>query len=156
MLGDLLFFSESDAISRLIQWWTAGPYNHVAVDMGDGTCIGALTRGVARTVDRKPALRVSLPTTPRLQPALDWLIEQEREHASYSWASIASAVFPSWLPVHILFTQKHAYDCSDLVAQYLDRTGLIPLSELGGESTVITPNDLYRAVYIRGWKQETL
>lgn len=150
--GDILFFHEDDAVSRLIQWWTAGPFNHVAVDMGDGTCIGALTRGVSRTVDKTPTLVVQLPQgteSTRLEEALTWLIEQEK--SAYSWADIVNAVFPKWLPVVFSLREHRAYDCSDLVAQYLDRVGALPLSELGGDASSVTPNQLYRALFIRRW-----
>lgn len=158
MRGDILFFRDPDLISRIIQWWTSGPYNHVAVDMGDGTCIGALTRGVSRVPDSKAAARARPPfsTLPaeKLDAALAWLVEQEK--VAYSWADIANNLLPKWLPVGLRFQQRRAYDCSDLVARFLDLAEVLSLADLGGDADVVTPNDLYRACLVRKWIVEPL
>lgn len=147
--GDILLYHETDLVSRIIQWRTHGPYNHVAVDIGGGKCVGAYTSGVTATDIGIDVVFVPLPPSPHLEDALQWLLAQLK--SGYSWTDIVDDIFPSWLPIRPIFSQAHAYDCSDLVAQYLDRAGLLSLSELGGDAQTVTPNDLWRAFKKQGW-----
>lgn len=103
-----------------------------------------------------PSLTVSPPYSApeQLERALSWLIDQE--NAAYSWADIGNDILPrflpTWFPLSFRFKQAgHAYDCSDLVARFLDVAGALPLASLGGDAQTVTPNDLYRALYVRHW-----
>lgn len=147
--GDVLLYHDNDLVSRLIQWRTHGPYNHVAVDIGGGKCIGAFPQGVMEADIREDVTFVPLPSAPHLEDGLTWLTEQLKMR--YSWSDILADALPSWGPFKLLFRQEDAYDCSDLVARYLDLAGVLPLAELGGDAQTVTPNDLARAFKKKGW-----
>lgn len=154
MRGDLLFVQGSSWVSRLIQWRTHGPYDHVAIDLGSGVQLGAEPEGIkarplAELGPSDALLRVSLGLSPAWW-AKGYTFLGQFIDSGYSAADILDDLFPSWLPLRLLFAQTHAYDCSDLVARYLDELGIIPLAELGGDAKTVTPNDLYRACKRKG------
>jgi hypothetical protein len=46
MRGDLLFYTPTDWIGKVICWATNGPFSHIAIDLGDGTKIEADWKGI--------------------------------------------------------------------------------------------------------------
>ena len=156
MRGDILLYHDTDLVSRLIQWWTRGPYNHVAIDLGNGTQLAAEPSGVKV----RPFPQPTVPDQLRYVNIHAFYLQDEvverglalvmkQVNDGYSGADIIDDVFPSWFPIHLF--QAHHYDCSDLVARYLDEIAVLPLADLGGDAATVTPNDLYRALKARGY-----
>jgi cell wall-associated NlpC family hydrolase len=142
MRGDILFYRPTDLISRVIARATHGPYAHCAVDLGDGTKIEALTRGVARTPGTAADAVFSLHTDPdRLERAVTWLEQQVGNR--YGWEDIANQVLRAFrFPFY--FGQRRHYDCSDLCARFARMAGGIDLGPFREDLHLITPNDLAR------------
>lgn len=158
MRGDILLVHGTGLVSQLIQWRTRGPFDHVAIDLGDGLQLGAEPDGIrARPLSELgPERNISTisvahyrNSAARVERGLRF-IGALLDNASYSAADILDDVFPQWFPIRPLFAQLHAYDCSDLVARYLDEAGFLPLAEFGGDAKTVTPNDIARAFQARG------
>lgn len=147
MRGDILFYSKDprDMADQLIAWWTRGDAVHVGADLGDGTMIDARFKlgvshhaiGSTRCVPFNLAAHTS---SERIEAGIAFLFEQLG--ASYSELNIVDQVIPRWMSVTL--HQRHAYDCSNLIARYLDIAGGVDLSPLDDSPDVITPNDLAR------------
>lgn len=156
MRGDILLYHDTDLLSRIIQWWTHGPYNHVAIQLDYNTQLAAEPDGVkVRPLPesiKKDQIRLVAIHKLYLK---DEVIERGLKlvykliGSGYSGADIVDDVFPAWFPIRLF--QAHRYDCSDLVALYLDEIGVLPLAELGGDAQTVTPNDLARALRQRGY-----
>lgn len=150
MRGDILLYRSSGSLfDRLISWRTQGPFVHVAVDLGDGTMIDArLHEGVTRhAVQYGNTLHIPLShyTTPdRIEAGIAFLLKQVQDKAKYSLWDILDNI---WLlhKLHLFIGESDAYDCSHLVAQYLDYTGGIDLGLLTTMLDSVSPNDIYRA-----------
>lgn len=125
--GDVVFYRGSDDLgSRVIRWWTRGPYAHCGVVVathpnGDYETIEALnTSGVSivknGAYDTLAETGQSIPAAP-LREGLSWL--NAHIGAPYSYADIVnqplSRIF-HWLP---LLVQANGFDCSDLCANFL-------------------------------------
>lgn len=154
MRGDVLLYHDHDPISRLIQWRTHGPYNHVAIDLGNDSIgesmlVEATIHGVTISGGYGSPHLVSLPPSSVKEEAILWLLKQVG--TIYGWGDILDDILPSWLTWRPLISERNAYDCSHLVALYLDRAEILPLAELGGDAKTVTPNDLARAFAKRGW-----
>lgn len=149
MRGDVLLYrSDGSLFDRLIAWRTHGPFVHTGIDLGDGTMIDATSSsGVTRhpvRYERAIAMSILPKSSPeQIETGIAWL--SERVGDSYSWADIVDHILPKRL-IRILLAQPHAYDCSNLVAQYLMvveptlRWGL-----LKDTPDLISPNDIARA-----------
>lgn len=164
MRGDVLFYSGGGSLAdRLISWRTHGPFVHVEVDLGDGTAIGSLSSsGVdqhpvdyTRAVVYRPSLKPD-----EIEAGIAWL----RSHVGdpYGWGDILNFVLTLFVPNSpLVLAQRHGFDCSDLVARYLEAAGgtnLGPQSENEtlsaqsarlarfDETSLLSPNDLARAL----------
>lgn len=150
--GDLHFYRATSGRFSLAEWLirlrTGRPYVHVGIEMGDGSEMQALARGVVRTKLQSAASPADIyPTShyvnsQRMRPALDWLAGQVGDE--YAFAEIADDALPSWW--RILLKPKRAFTCSSLAAQFLLEAGLVgTLGELADTPELATPNSLARA-----------
>lgn len=149
MRGDVLLYrSNGSLFDRLIAWRTHGPFVHTGVDLGDGTMIDATSRrGVTRhavSYDRAIAVPI-LPhsSAQQIEVGIAWL--QEHLGDGYSWADIGDHIFPKHL-IRVVLAQPHAYDCSNLVSQYLMIVEpALKWGLLKDTPDLISPNDIARA-----------
>lgn len=146
MRGDILFYKGDGTFAgALIQWRTRGPYIHVEVDLGDGTAIGAHWQtGVSQhPVDYSRATVYTLPTTPeRIETGIQFL--QSCVGDPYSVRDILNQALTVFFPHLRLSPDAHAFDCSDLVAHYVELAGGLELGLLGKTPDLVSPNDLAR------------
>jgi uncharacterized protein YycO len=149
MRGDVLLYrSDGSLFDRLIAWRTHGPFVHTGVDLGDGTMIDAMSkRGVTRhAVSYERAIAVPiLPTSSaeQIDEGITWL--QGRVGDGYSWADNADHLLPRRL-MRVFFAQPRAYNCSNLVAQYLMQVDpALRWGLLKDTPDLISPNDIARA-----------
>lgn len=158
MRGDILLVSGAQVLDRFIQVYTWGKYSHVAIDLGWDQQLGAEGDGVKPRPLRELGnpKRVTVVTLLNHASATD--IERgltfirQQINDGYSYGDIFDDIFPAWFPGQPLIRQPHAYDCSDLVARYLDVIDVIPLSAwLESDAHTVSPNDLGRAFKARGW-----
>ena len=155
MRGDIQLFRANPAsvTSRLIAWRTGGIFSHVEVELGDGTAIGALAHGVdhhpintGRDILTLPLSRYA--DADDIERGIAFLLEQVG--APYSLADIWDDV---WKPLKwlrrlglVAAMQPGAFDCSHLVARYVDFTGGLVLPKTEDASPeLVSPNDIYRA-----------
>jgi uncharacterized protein YycO len=152
MRGDILLYRTDGSLPcRIVTWATHGPYVHAEVDMGDGTSIGALSRGVARYYPRRDevakAARIQLPTDEdRINKGIAWL--QTQVGHSYGYLDLYDqAVLFLKLPKLVFFIPG-TYDCSDLVARYVTLAGGLYLGEFATKPWLCSPNDIARAAHL--------
>lgn len=126
-VGDIVFYNGgNDLGSRIIRWWTRGPYAHcgvVSVVNADGTyeTVEALSDvGVAvvknAAYDALAETGQAIPSS-QLPEAINWL--KSHVGAPYSYADIINQPLSRlfrWLP---LLVQSNGFDCSDLCANFL-------------------------------------
>lgn len=150
MRGDILLFRANphSLVSRLIAWRTGGIFSHTAVDLGDGTMVEAVSEGVCRDAvryERSVAIPLAAYTdAERIEAGIKWLLERVQEHAGYSYQDILNHLF-FFRKLHIILAGEGDFDCSNLVARYLDITGGIDLGTLANNPDVVSPNDIFRA-----------
>lgn len=148
MRGDVLFFKGGGGIAdRLISWRTKGPFTHVEVDLGDGTAIGAVRRGVTRHPIILPNPRITSfsPQTTRERIEAGIVFLQEAVGSHYSWGDILNQVLTLLPFAPVVLVERHAFDCSDLVGHYLEIAGGVDVDVLEQTPQLVTPNDLARA-----------
>lgn len=146
MLGDMLFFTGGSKISdRLIMWRTHGQFVHVEIDMGDGTSIGALTRGVTR--HSTPANPLLIQTSRYLMTSLlprgvDYL--DRMLNRQYGWVDIVDNVLSLVMPNGPFLISSNAVDCSQLAVNFLIIAGYpVPLATIM-HAELVSPNDIAR------------
>ncbi len=163
MNGDLLFWHEKDWFSRLIQWRTAGPFNHVEIDTGNGYSYGAKWRGVdyhllttgiydypgKPPVDVSYVLRYPLQLSPQqFTDGMDWLLQQK--HKPYDWVDLLLNLYVLIRPKGPLPRTPQAYTCSELVGYYLLQAHYpvegLPTQE--DDLQLFSPNDLARLLFL--------
>ncbi|HEX6542486.1 MAG TPA: hypothetical protein VF040_12080 [Ktedonobacterales bacterium] len=149
MRGDIVLYRNGGILKdRVVCAYTAGPFCHCEIDLGDGTCIGAHSEdGVSQTPEGLIERRVVIPlqerTTPeRIEAGIAWVMEHLGE--PFSWASIADLVVPPWLAT-LVFGRRSSYNCANLVARYLEIVGGLELSHGKRPPMIISPNDIARA-----------
>jgi hypothetical protein len=144
MRGDLLFYTPTNLVEKIIAWWTHGPFCHVAVDMGDGTKIEADLRGIVRVSfneDTIPARWTPAPTE-NVEPGLVWLKQQLGN--PYGGEDIINQVI-RLMGFKFYLGEPKRYDCSDLAADYLVHSDLgWLLGPFRDRLHLVTPNDLAR------------
>jgi uncharacterized protein YycO len=147
MRGDILFVRGGPGLSdRLICWKTRGPFVHAAVDLGDGTVIESHWRTGVRVnpVNYAGSIAYSLPTTtPKIEAGIAWLHSHVGD--PYGWSDILDNIITLFLPRSLIVSQQHGFDCSDLVARYIDVAGGLELGSLLDAPSLISPNDLARS-----------
>lgn len=144
MRGDLLFFPSSGSLpDRIIASVTRGPFVHVAVDLGDGTDISAQPIGgvkVRPTIHSKPLTRLAIRGD--IERGITFL--QGELGNPYGYCNVLNAGLQRLgLPYRV--SRLDRYDCSSLVARYLERVGIF-LGDLSEEPDSVSPNDLARAL----------
>lgn len=150
MKGDILFYKGGSSISdALICWRTRGPFVHVAVDLGDGTVIESHWRtGVSvNPVNYDGSIHYSLQTSPsQIEAGITWLHGHVGD--PYGWSDILDQVFTLVLPHGLIVSQQHGFDCSDLVARYIEVAGGLDMGTLLDAPSLISPNDIARVAGI--------
>lgn len=147
--GDLLLYrSDGTLPARLISWATQGPYVHCEVDLGDGTTIGALTRGVSHYIPTRKNLAraVVVPLNvllERVETGIAWL--QKQVGSEYGWVDIFNQALLFLKLPKLFFFIPGTFDRSDLVARYLEIAGGLDLGSLGDSPGLCSPNDIARA-----------
>lgn len=152
MRGDLLFYAPRRSprclvglFERLICRVTAGPFCHVAVDMGDGTKVEATLRGIVRTPTRGDEA-ARFPLAPHcghdeLEGALGWAARQVGEE--YGLEDLLDAFLKYVCHTRWYVGAYGHYDCSDLAAHVCRLSDAVDLDHV--ESLhLITPNQLAR------------
>lgn len=146
MLADILFYTGVTEFDRLIQLWTNSPINHVAIDIGDGTKIEALSNGIARTPTNqtRPVKiwsyyeHVTDQDAADMDTAKKWLLSMVGK--KYGWSDIASAadIFSKF----VYAVRPGYYDCSALACEFLIQAGGVNLGELALDPHLATPASL--------------
>lgn len=161
--GDVLFYySSGTAADVAIVAATGGPFVHAEVDLGDGTSIGALSGGTAHFRRASGARYAVYPTAEhctqeQLAAGLAWLSAQVGD--PYGWADILTAsenaaarglagIFGRPAPALPYLAVPGAYDCSDLVCQYLTRCA-IALPPSDRDPHTVTPEALATQLGVR-------
>lgn len=145
MLGDILFYSGTTEFDKLIQFWTHSQLNHVAIDLGDGTKVEALSAGIARTpYGAAPAALWNYSqhvkdTDPNdMNTAKIWLLGMVGK--KYGWSDIASAA--DMFAKAIYMVRPGFYDCSALATEFLIQAGGVNLGALAFDPHLATPASL--------------
>lgn len=146
MLGDILFFTGNTEFDKLIQWWTKSPLNHVAIDIGDGTKVEALSNGIARTPTNQsnPVLiwrydeHVKDQDSTDMGNAKKWLLAMVGK--TYGWSDIVSAADVFARAIYAI--RPGFYDCSALATEFLIQAGGVDLGELALDPHLATPASL--------------
>lgn len=152
MRGDILLYKGGQSIAdRLICWRTHGPFVHVEVELGDGTAIGSHWRtGVTRhPVDYSNSVHYSLDTSSdRIEAGIAWLLSHVGD--PYGIVDILDQIFTLVIPRSPIafLSQRHGFDCSDLVARYVEIAGGLNLGLFADTPNLVTPNDLARAAHL--------
>lgn len=144
MQGDILFFkSDGSLASKLVCFFTKGPFCHVAIDLGDGTEIAAHPKGVSSNyiwANGGEMVRFSLhdkipPAC--LNEAIDWLKAQRGK--PYGWVDILDYAL-GILGLPLFFFRRDHHDCSTLASLFINR---LCLPEHFIENPdLVSPNDL--------------
>lgn len=149
MRGDILLYRTGGILKdRVVCAYTAGPFCHCELDLGDGTTVGAhsedgVSCGPQRLLDRIVVISLQGRATPeRIEAGLAWVMERVGE--PFSWASIADLALPSRLST-LIFGRRSQYNCANLVAKYLEIAGGLELPYGKRPPMVISPNDIARA-----------
>jgi len=146
MKGDILFYTSGGGLfDRLICWRTRGPFVHCAVDLGDGTVIESHWRTGVRVnpVNYAGSNVYSLPTTPsNIDAGIAWLHSHVGD--PYGYSDILDQFLTLLLPHGLIVSQQHGFDCSDLVARFIQVAGGMELGSLLDTPSLISPNDLAR------------
>jgi len=155
MRGDICFYSNTSWFSRVIQWVTRSPYNHVAIDMGDDVGVFAAdTQGVKVYPIDTPTVRVHtslLLNAERMDKALAWAFTQTGKRYDYTDMVMNGVVLVTAF-FHIPFTPPftpQAYDCSELAATYLVNAGYPFHADFLRDALslqVVNPGSLYRGL----------
>lgn len=153
--GDLLFYHGHGALAEtLIERATAGPFCHVEVDLGDGTSIGALSRGITRhTVPTPDAIGQASHglDEARIPAARIWLFSEVRQH--YGWWDIAADIAQALLPQRLgsctpFLVMPSQLDCSALAATFLTIAGFALPAHMIADLHRVSPNDLARVLCV--------
>lgn len=149
MRGDILLYRSGGILKdRVVCAYSAGPFCHCEIDLGDGTTVGAHSEdGIARRpeamLDRKVVIAIAEHTTPeRIDAGLAWVMLHVGE--PFSWASIADLVVPAWLST-LLLGRRTRYNCANLVAKYLEIVGGLDVRFGKRPPMILSPNDIARS-----------
>ncbi len=159
MRGDILLYRTGGILKdRVVCAYTAGPFCHCEIDLGDGTCLGAHSEdGVSHTpsglLDRRVVISLQDRTTSeRREAGIAWAMQHVGE--PFSWASIADLVLPPRLST-LVFGRRTLYNCANLVARYLEIAGGLDLPYGKRPPMIVSPNDIARAASLlpapAGW-----
>lgn len=143
MRGDLLFWpgDPKSLTDRIIRAVTRGPFVHVAVDHGDGWCIGARSREGVCEQAIPSGLTSYSPRPFDREPGFHFLHSELGK--PYGYSNVVNVVLRTLkLPYRI--TRLGHYDCSSLVAHYLQHIG----EDISDEPDSLSPNDLARMLGI--------
>ncbi len=160
MRGDILLYRSGGILKdRVVCAYTAGPFCHCEIDLGDGTTVGAHSEdGITRTREHLLERRIVISlrdaaAAERLEAGIAWVLQQVGE--PFSWASVADLVLPARVST-LLFGRSAVYNCSSLVARYLDLVGIHDLSQCQSRSKIASPNDIARVAGVLpaadGWR----
>jgi hypothetical protein len=160
MRGDVLLYRTGGILKdRIVCAYTAGPFCHGEIDLGDGTCVGAHSEdGITRThehlLGRRVVISLQEMTDPEhIEAGIAWVMRHVGE--PFSWASIADLVLPTWLST-LLFGRRSAYNCANLIPTYLEIDGRVALPSDKRTPALASPNDIARAFGVleqaRGWR----
>ena len=164
MRGDiLLYLSGSILKDRVVCAYTAGPFCHCEIDLGDGMSVGAHSEdGITQTHELLPERRIVISLQERITPerieyGLSWVLRHEGE--PFSWASVADLVLPARFST-LLFGRNGVYNCASLVARYLEIVGILELLDGKRLAKIASPNDVARGAGLlpagRGWRQSRI
>jgi hypothetical protein len=162
-VGNLVFYKSygpdayHQALTRLVQWGTHGPFVHVAIVVDDNKkLIEASTKGIAysalpkdmtaytmvqtATVNKDANGKI-IPLDPeRLARAVEWA--QSQINAGYGFLDIVTQGIDILAPWNMLqISQAGTYDCSNFAAAFLDKAG-VWLPDNFKEPFNVSPNDL--------------
>jgi hypothetical protein len=149
MMGDLLFYKASDALEWVIALGTAGPFAHVAIDIGGGRVVEAVPGGIrlGPPTDSRPIRYTTRPLPLRLSGALNWLRQQVGH--PYGWEDIVGDVLRVFgLPVPWL-PPSNAYDCSDLAVRFLAHANPRLVGPLARNPRLVSPNALAKHLGVK-------
>ncbi len=155
MKGDLLFVENDHIFGRFIQKFTNGKFNHVAIDMGDGTMYQAMPFGVEHVATSTEHGKIT-----RYASGIE-VDAQSLEHGDIFLKTaeglpydVIDFVLIGILRVFPRFPRpktRWAYTCSELAASYLWIINYpLPFDFIDSEAErqIVTPNDLARALGI--------
>lgn len=160
MRGDILLYRSGGILKdRVVCAYTAGPFCHCEIDLGDGTTLGAHSEdGITRTREHLLERRIVISlqeaaTAERIESGITRVLQHIGE--PFSWASVADLVLPARLST-LLFGRSAVYNCSSLVARYLDLVGVHDRSQCESLSKIASPNDIARVAGLLpaayGWR----
>lgn len=149
MRGDIVLYRNGGILKdRVVCAYTAGPFCHCEIDLGDGFCVGSHSEdGISRTpeglAERRVMISLQERATPeRIEAGIAWVMERLGE--PFSWASIADLVIAPWLST-LIFGRRTRYNCANLVASYLEIVGGLDITHGKRPPMIVSPNDIARA-----------
>jgi hypothetical protein len=160
MRGDILLYRTGGILKdRIVCAYTAGPFCHGEIDLGDGTCVGAHSEdGITRTREHLLERRVvislrEITNAEHIEAGIAWVMCHVGE--PFSWASIADLILPAWLST-LLFGRRSDYNCANLIATYLEIVSPLDRPSISSPQKLISPNDIARAFGLlppaRSWR----
>jgi hypothetical protein len=164
MRGDVLLYRTGGILKdRIVCAYTAGPFCHGEIDLGDGSTVGAHSEdGISRThehlLERRVVISLQDQARPeRIEAGIAWVLQRVGE--PFSWASIADLALPAWLST-LFFGRRSDYNCASLIAQYLEIVGALKVLCDKRATALASPNDIARAFGplppARGWRNTRL
>lgn len=144
--GDILFYSHTGLLQTAIKLVTHSRFTHTAIDVGDGTIIQAIDKGIAQTTYEPAAVvwhyRDHTTDFDRedLAQAMTWLLSMVGKPYGVSDLIGGLNIFSRFL----YFAKPDAYDCSALATEFLVKAGGVDLGELGLDPHLATPGSLAR------------
>lgn len=149
MRGDILLYRTGGILKdRVVCAYTAGPFCHCEIDLGDGTTVGAHSEdGISRTkehmLERRVVISLQEHSSPeRIEAGIASVMQRVGE--PFSWASIADLVLPAWLST-MLFGRPSDYNCANLIEMYLNCVGALDLLPTQSQLQLASPNAIARA-----------
>ena len=126
--------------SKIIQWYTFGPYCHVELVFANGICFSSSEDDGGtrfKTIDLQPEEwdLIEVPCEPSVEGEIYRFCQRE-QNSRYDWRGIAF----SFLPVPIGWQSADKWFCSEIVAAGLQLGGFLS----GYTPAALSPNQLYR------------
>lgn len=148
MRGDILLYpapTPAGIADRAIMLVTRSKITHCGLDLGDNQTIDARS-GVGVTqhaIDGQPIVvdvRERGATEADITAGIAWVLE--RKGCKYSYASCANHLLPARCPLFV--AAEHRFNCSQLMARYLDEIHIVDLGPLDDNPDRLAPGDIAR------------
>ncbi|HLJ82877.1 MAG TPA: hypothetical protein VKT51_01720 [Candidatus Eremiobacteraceae bacterium] len=143
--GDIVLFYQPKGHFKLVTLFTRSPYYHVAIAVDERYIVEAMPRGVVRTaIESKRGRRwvvIDPPDKKVAERAVAWAIKRIGDGYD-PWDLISLGLDRLFAHLHVNFTSRGRYTCSEFVAAAFKAAGKPLLKDLEPEDTL--PSDFAR------------